>query len=80
MSMDKFLRLMVEKGASDLFVTAGVAPSMKVNGTILPLSKTPPGSSARWGPLRAGTLGGAVVLARLGAGAAVDRRQSGRDR
>ena len=32
MSMDKFLRLMVEKGAYDLFITAGVPPSMKVNG------------------------------------------------
>ncbi|MDO6683588.1 MULTISPECIES: PilT/PilU family type 4a pilus ATPase [unclassified Oceanobacter] len=41
MSMDKFLRLMVDKGASDLFITAGVAPSMKVNGQILPLSKSP---------------------------------------
>ncbi|WP_028292255.1 PilT/PilU family type 4a pilus ATPase [Oceanobacter kriegii] len=41
MSMDKFLRLMVEKGASDLFITAGVAPSMKVHGQLLPLSKTP---------------------------------------
>ncbi|MBM95464.1 MAG: type IV pili twitching motility protein PilT [Oceanospirillaceae bacterium] len=41
MSMDKFLRLMVDKGASDLFITAGVAPSMKINGQILPLSKSP---------------------------------------
>lgn len=39
MSMDKFLRLMVEKSASDLFITAGVAPSMKVHGKIMPLSK-----------------------------------------
>ncbi|WP_221793608.1 PilT/PilU family type 4a pilus ATPase [Oceanobacter mangrovi] len=41
MSMDKFLKLMVEKRASDLFITAGVAPSMKVNGQLLPLGKTP---------------------------------------
>lgn len=40
MSMDKFLRLMVEKGGSDLFITTGVPPSMKVNGQILPLTKT----------------------------------------
>ena len=39
MAMDKFLRLMVEKGASDLFITAGVPPSMKVHGSIMPLSK-----------------------------------------
>jgi len=37
--MEKFLRLMVEKGGSDLFITTGVAPSMKVNGRILPLTK-----------------------------------------
>jgi twitching motility protein PilU len=41
MEFEKLLRLMVEKGASDLFITAGVPPSMKVNGKILPVSKTP---------------------------------------
>jgi twitching motility protein PilU len=41
MSMDKFLRLMVDKGASDLFITAGAPPSMKLNGQMLPLSKSP---------------------------------------
>ena len=41
MEFEKLLRLMVERGASDLFITAGIAPSMKVNGTILPVSKTP---------------------------------------
>ena len=41
MEFEKLLRLMVERGASDLFITAGVAPSMKVNGVILPVSKTP---------------------------------------
>lgn len=41
MSMEKFLRLMVEKGGSDLFITAGVPPSMKVNGKIFPLNKNP---------------------------------------
>lgn len=39
MSMDKFLRLMVDKGGSDLFITSGVPPSMKVNGKIVPLTK-----------------------------------------
>ena len=39
MAIDKFLRLMVEKGASDMFITTGVAPSMKVNGKIMPLTK-----------------------------------------
>jgi Tfp pilus assembly ATPase PilU len=39
-SMDKFLRLMVEKTASDLFITAGVPPSMKVHGKLVPLNKT----------------------------------------
>ncbi|HZJ95798.1 MAG TPA: PilT/PilU family type 4a pilus ATPase [Thiopseudomonas sp.] len=41
MEFEKFLRLMVEKGGSDLFITTGVAPSMKVNGRIIPLTKTP---------------------------------------
>ncbi|MCF7200990.1 PilT/PilU family type 4a pilus ATPase [Pseudomonas oligotrophica] len=40
MDFEKLLRLMVEKGGSDLFITAGVPPSMKVNGKILPVSKT----------------------------------------
>jgi len=40
MEFEKLLRLMVEKGGSDLFITAGVPPSMKVNGKIMPVSKT----------------------------------------
>ena len=40
MEFDDLLRLMVEKGGSDLFITAGVAPSMKVNGKILPITKS----------------------------------------
>jgi twitching motility protein PilU len=38
---EDLLRLMVEKGASDLFVTAGVPPSMKVNGKLVPISNSP---------------------------------------
>lgn len=41
MEFEKLLRLMVEKGGSDLFITAGVPPSMKVNGKIMPITKTP---------------------------------------
>lgn len=41
MQIEKLLSLMVEKGASDLFITAGVAPSMKVNGKVLPVTNTP---------------------------------------
>ena len=41
MEFDRLLRLMVEKGASDMFITAGVAPSMKVNGQIVPVTKNP---------------------------------------
>ena len=41
MEFEKLSRLMVEKGGSDLFITAGVPPSMKVNGKILPVNKTP---------------------------------------
>lgn len=40
MEFNDLLRLMVEKGGSDLFVTAGVAPSMKINGKIIPVTKT----------------------------------------
>ena len=36
-----FLKLMVAKKASDLFITAGVAPSMKVHGRIAPITETP---------------------------------------
>ena len=41
MDFEKLLRLMVEKGGSDLFITAGVPPSMKVNGRLLPVMKNP---------------------------------------
>jgi len=41
MSMEKFLRVMVEKSASDLFITAGVPASIKVHGRIMPLTKSP---------------------------------------
>lgn len=41
MDFEDLLRLMVEKGASDLFVTAGVPPSMKVNGKLVPISNAP---------------------------------------
>ncbi len=40
MDFEDLLKLMVEKGGSDLFVTAGVPPSMKVNGRIVPVTKT----------------------------------------
>jgi len=40
MEFDKLLKFVVEKGASDLFVTAGRPPSMKVNGKLQALAKT----------------------------------------
>jgi twitching motility protein PilU len=36
-----FLKLMAHKKASDLFITAGVAPSMKVHGKISPITQNP---------------------------------------
>jgi len=36
--MHDLLRLMVQKNGSDLFITAGAVPSMKVDGTMTPLS------------------------------------------
>ncbi|GAA5315080.1 MAG: type IV pilus ATPase PilU [Candidatus Pelagadaptatus aseana] len=41
MDFEKLLKLMVEKGASDLFITAGVPPSMKVHGKVVPVTTTP---------------------------------------
>ena len=41
MDIDKLLKVMVEKGASDLFITAGVPPSIKVNGRVLPVTTSP---------------------------------------
>ena len=35
-----FLKLMAHKKASDLFITAGVAPSMKVHGRIAPITQS----------------------------------------
>ena len=40
MDFTSLLKLMVNKKASDLFITAGVAPSMKINGRITPVSQT----------------------------------------
>ncbi|AZZ94800.1 PilT/PilU family type 4a pilus ATPase [Hahella sp. KA22] len=41
MDFDKLLKIMVEKGASDLFITAGVPPSIKVHGRMVPITKSP---------------------------------------
>lgn len=41
MDFDKLLQLMIKKNGSDLFITADVAPSMKMNGVIHPVGKTP---------------------------------------
>jgi len=38
---DKLLKVVVEQGASDLFITTGLPPSIKVNGKMMPMSKTP---------------------------------------
>ena len=39
MEIEKLLHLMVEKNASDVFITAGMPPSIKINGTIVPVTK-----------------------------------------
>ncbi len=41
MDIDRLLNLMVEKSASDLFITAGIPPSIKLNGRIVPVTTTP---------------------------------------
>lgn len=38
---DKLLKVVVDQSASDLFITAGLPPSIKVNGKMTSLSKTP---------------------------------------
>ena len=39
MDFEQLLKLMVHKDASDLFITAGVAPSIKVHGKITPVTQ-----------------------------------------
>jgi len=39
MDFESLLKLMVHKQASDLFITAGVAPSLKVNGKLAPVTQ-----------------------------------------
>ena len=39
MEIERLLKFMVEKGASDLFITAGIAPSIKIHGKVIPISK-----------------------------------------
>ncbi len=40
MDFNALLKLMVEKNASDLFITAGFAPSLKIHGKVGPVSQT----------------------------------------
>jgi twitching motility protein PilU len=40
MEIERLLQLVVEKGASDLFITAGVPASIKVNGRVVPATST----------------------------------------
>lgn len=40
MDMQSLLVKVVEKGASDLFITAGLPPSVKLNGKMVPMSNT----------------------------------------
>lgn len=39
MILDKLLQAMIQHDASDLFISAGLAPSAKINGELLPLSE-----------------------------------------
>ena len=38
MAIDKMLKIMSDRGASDLFITAGVPPSIKLHGKMTPIS------------------------------------------
>ena len=39
MDFEALLKLMVQKKASDLFITAGMPPSIKINGKIMPVTQ-----------------------------------------
>ena len=41
MEFTDLLNMMAQKKASDLFITTDMPPSLKVNGVITPVSKTP---------------------------------------
>ncbi|WP_284379626.1 PilT/PilU family type 4a pilus ATPase [Litoribrevibacter albus] len=41
MEIEKLLKYVVENGASDLFISAGIPPSVKLNGKLTPLTKNP---------------------------------------
>lgn len=41
MEFTQLLKVMIERGASDLFISAGARPSIKVDGTVKPLTKEP---------------------------------------
>ena len=41
MNLDPLLKVMVERGASDLFITAGVPPSLKINGRLHAVTRVP---------------------------------------
>src|SRR5690606_25997105 len=40
MEFEELLKIMVQKGGSDLFITAGVPPSMKIHDKVVPVTKT----------------------------------------
>ena len=41
MEFERLLQLMVEKGGSDMFITAGMPPCIKIHGKVLPVTKNP---------------------------------------
>ena len=38
-TLEKLVRYMAEKKASDLFITVGLPPCLKVNGAVMPITK-----------------------------------------
>ena len=41
-TLEKLVNYMAEKKASDLFITVGLPPCLKVNGTVMPITKNNP--------------------------------------
>ena len=73
--MHSLLELMVKQKASDLFITAGFPPALKIDGRITPVAKQPSASRSvrgscplRYSPLVDGSaIGGAITRLRRSA-------------
>ena len=40
-SLDRWLRVLIDRGAADLFLVAGFPPAIRLNGVVTPLAEAP---------------------------------------